>query len=118
MLFCRSALLLAVAGLCFSQTFENTVQPVLSKTCANCHNDQLASGGLNIAGFTKVSSLTADRAGWDRILDKLRAGETPPKPMPRPKELGVVIQFVQGELDKADRNSRVDPGRVTARRLS
>jgi len=114
----RYLLPLAATGVLFGQTFENTVQPVLSKACTPCHNEQLSSGGLNIAGFTKVSSLTSDRAGWDRILDKLRAGEMPPKPMPRPKELDSVIQYVQGEFDKADKNTKVDPGRVTARRLN
>jgi hypothetical protein len=118
MQFPRCLLWLAATGALFGQTFENTVQPVLAKTCTPCHNAQLASGALNIAGFTKVSSLTSDRPGWDRILDKLRAGEMPPKPMPRPKELDAVIQFVQGEFDKADRNTRPDPGRVTARRLN
>src|SRR5436853_2351500 len=101
MLSFRFLPLVAFAGLLSAQTFENTVQPVLSKACTPCHNEQLASGGLNIAGFTKVSSLTSDRPGWDRILDKLRAGEMPPKPMPRPKELDAVIQFLQGEFEKA-----------------
>src|SRR3954452_13337922 len=118
MLSLRYLLSLAATGVLFGQTFENTVQPVLSKACTPCHNEQLSSGGLNIAGFTKVSSLTSDRPGWDRILDKLRAGEMPPKQMPRPKELDAVIQYVQGEFDKADRNTRPDPGRVTARRLN
>src|SRR4051812_4445928 len=118
MLFLRCLPLLAATGVLFGQTFENTVQPVLSRTCTPCHNEQLASGGLNIAGFTKVSSLTSDRPGWDRIVDKLRAGEMPPKPIPRPKELDAVIQFVQSEFDKADRNTKPDPGRVTARRLN
>src|SRR6476661_1003896 len=114
----RCLLWLAATGALLGQTFENTVQPVFTKTCTPCHNAQLASGGLNIAGFTKAASLASDRPGWDRILDKLRAGEMPPKPMPRPKELDAVIQFVQGELDKADRNTKPDPGRVTARRLN
>src|SRR4051795_9404689 len=118
MQFPRCLLWLAATGALFGQTFENTVQPVFTKTCTPCHNAQVTSAGLNIAGFTKVSSLTSDRSGWDRILDKLRAGEMPPKPMPRPKELDAVIQFLQGEFDKADRNTKPDPGRVTARRLN
>jgi hypothetical protein len=114
----RCLLVIAAASPLAAQTFENTVAPVLGKTCAPCHNQDLASGGLNIAGFTKASSLTSDRDGWSRILEKLRAGEMPPKGIPRPKELDTAIQFAQGEIDKADRNSRPDPGRVTARRLN
>src|SRR3954471_7842620 len=106
MLPLRFLLFLAATGVLIGQTFENTVQPVLTKTCTPCHNEQLASGGLNIAGFTKIASLTSDRPGWDRVLDKIRAGEMPPKPIPRPKELDAVIEYVQGEFDKADRNTR------------
>src|ERR1051325_2716201 len=114
----RSLLIIAATGSLFGQTFEKTVQPVLGKTCTPCHNEQLESGGLNIAAFTKVSSLTADRPGWDRILDKLRAGEMPPKGVPRPAGLDAAIEYLDGEFAKADRNSKPDPGRVTARRLN
>jgi hypothetical protein len=117
-MLCRCLLLLACAGGLVAQSFEKTVQPVFTKTCAPCHNEQLASGGLNIAGFTKVSSLTSDRDGWSRILTKLRAGEMPPRGIPRPKELDAAIDYIQAEIDKADRNTRPDPGRVTARRLN
>jgi hypothetical protein len=114
----RCLLVIAAASPLAAQTFEKTVQPVLGKTCAPCHSEQLASGGLNIVGFTKASSLASDRDGWARILAKLRSGEMPPPGVPRPKELDSAIQYVEGELDKADRNTRPDPGRVTARRLN
>ena len=99
-------------------TFEKTVQPVLTSTCSPCHNEQLASGGLNIAAFAKPGSIVESREGWERILAKLRAGEMPPKGVPRPPELDAVIQYLQGEFDKADRNVKPDPGHVTARRLN
>src|SRR2546422_509951 len=99
-------------------SFEKTVQPVLTQTCAPCHNEQMASGELNIAAFTKPSSLTENRRDWQRIVDKLRAGEMPPPPIPKPAQMDALIQYVQSELDKADRNVKPDPGRVTARRLN
>ena len=60
-------------------TFEKTVAPVLTKSCSPCHNENLASGGMNIAQFTQAASLTKSRDGWDIILRKIRAGEMPPK---------------------------------------
>ena len=99
-------------------TFENTVQPVLTKTCTPCHNQQLASGGLVIAPFTKAASLTADHADWERILDKLRAGEMPPRGIPRPPQLDAAIAYLGQQLDAAEKNIKPDPGRVTARRLN
>jgi len=113
----------AAAAMCVLQgadtpSFEKTVQPVLNSTCSPCHNEQLASGGLNIQTFAKAGSLTESREGWERILQKLRAGDMPPKGVRRPPELDAVIQYLQAEFDKADRNSKPDPGRVTARRLN
>ena len=61
------------------------------------------SGGLNITGFTKAASVLDDRAGWERILDKMRSGEMPPKGVPRPPQLDAVVQYLQGEFEKADR---------------
>lgn len=100
--------------------FERTVQPVLSKTCAGCHNDRLASGSLNLGPFTHPASLTQRRDEWERILQKIRAGEMPPKGTPRPPQAQVdaLLAFVKAEFDRADKNVKPDPGRVTARRLN
>src|SRR5215510_7149312 len=88
--------------------FEKAVAPVLTSTCAACHNDGMASGNLNIAAFTKAASLVENREGWEVILRKVRAGEMPPKGVPRPAALDAAIQFVQSEFDKADRNTKPD----------
>ena len=93
--FCRVALFLAVCAALSAAgtpTFENTVAPVLTRTCTPCHNDNLASGGLNIAPFTQAASLTTSRDGWDIILRKIRAGEMPPKGIPRPAQMDAVIR--------------------------
>ena len=100
--------------------FDSAVKPVLSKTCALCHNDKLSSGGLNVKVFLSPESMSAYRDGWEAILDKLRAGEMPPKGIPRPPEaqMQALIHYVEGEFEKADRNIKPDPGHVTARRLN
>ncbi|MBS1854200.1 MAG: DUF1592 domain-containing protein [Acidobacteria bacterium] len=108
----------AVAHAAGAPTFESAVGPVLAKTCTPCHNASLASGGMNIAPFTRADSLTKNREGWDIILTRLRAREMPPAGVPRPAALDGAIQFLTAEFDKADRNIKPDPGRVTARRLN
>ncbi len=64
-------------------SFESTVTPVLTKSCMACHNDRMASGGLNLGPFQAPSSIMAQREDWERILQKIRTGEMPPKGMPR-----------------------------------
>ncbi|MGC4053832.1 MAG: DUF1592 domain-containing protein [Paludibaculum sp.] len=100
-------------------TFEKTVTPVLTRTCAPCHNSQMASGGFDADHFLNPSSISTQRDGWDRILMKLRNGEMPPKGMPKSQTaIDSLVHYVQGEVDRIDRNAKPDPGRVVAHRLN
>ncbi len=100
-------------------TFDTAVRPILANTCAGCHNERLASGGLNLKPFQVPESL-ANRDQWEDILQKLRGAEMPPKGIPRPSQADIdaLVGFVQGEFEKADRAVKPDPGRVVARRLN
>ena len=102
-----------------ADSFEKAVSPLLENTCSLCHNDRLASGGFDAAAFLDPGSLVSKREGWERILQKLRAGEMPPEGVPREQaEIDTLVKYVQGEFVKADRNTKPDPGRVTAHRLN
>jgi uncharacterized protein DUF1592/uncharacterized protein DUF1588/uncharacterized protein DUF1587/uncharacterized protein DUF1585/uncharacterized protein DUF1595/cytochrome c len=101
-------------------SFERDVQPLLANNCTGCHNDQLASGGLDLAKFSTATSILQHRDGWERIVQKVRTGEMPPEGLPRLPvvQIETLVKFVQGEFERADRNVTPDPGRVTARRLN
>lgn len=100
-------------------SFEKTIQPVLRHSCLTCHNEQLASGGLNMTAFLQPDSIAANRQGWERIVAKVHAGEMPPKGVPRrADQLDALVTYVKNEFDRADRAAKPDPGRVTARRLN
>src|SRR5713101_5918627 len=100
--------------------FDRSVQPFLARTCYMCHNAETKSAGLNLEALQTASSITQSREIWERILRKLRAGEMPPKglPRPNPEELKTVISWIEGEFSRADRLVKPDPGRVTVRRLN
>ena len=100
--------------------FEKSVAPILSKTCQPCHNARLSSGELNLVPFLDPTSFAEAREGWELILQKLRAGEMPPRGVPRPPQADIdaLIGYVEREFEKADRLVKPDPGRVTARRLN
>ena len=100
--------------------FDKFVQPLLSDTCMPCHNDRMASGGLDLAPFAAANSLTSHRREWEHILQKLRAGEMPPKGVSRPpsSQVDALIRTVEAEFALADRSLKPDPGRVTAHRLN
>src|SRR5450432_477873 len=103
-----------------SPEFDKAVKPVLTRTCAMCHNEKMASGGLNAAAYLDPATITTSREAWERILAKVSTGEMPPKgiPKPAPAELDAFTKFLQSEFDRADRATKIDPGRVTAHRLN
>ncbi len=101
-------------------TFDEAVSPILADTCRPCHNAQVISGNLDLTAFSEAGSIEKYRAGWERILQKVRAGEMPPRGTPRPPRdrIDNFVAFVEGSFERADRNLPLDPGRVTARRLN
>src|SRR5262249_48303940 len=103
-----------------SDTFQKTIQPFLATNCYGCHNSSLKSGGLNLEAYKTAASVTQDRERWERVLQKLRAGEMPPKGMPRPDKAAVeaIIHWIEGELGGHEPVAGPHPGRVTAHRLN
>src|SRR5215813_10358023 len=117
----RGFLLVAcTAGSLLAGSFDKDVEPLLRQSCTGCHNEKLASGGLNIGKYLDPASLTSGREGWEHIFAKLRSGEMPPKGMPRPDpaKIDSLTQYLQSEFDRIDKNTPVNPGRITAHRLN
>lgn len=100
--------------------FLKTAPGFLQQSCSPCHNDRNASGGLNVAPLGQPESLTASRDEWEKVIQKVRTGEMPPKGFPKPKAEAVqqLLSTVRGVLDQIDAQVPADPGRVTARRLN
>lgn len=100
--------------------FEKAVQPFLARNCYSCHNAKLQSGSLDLTSYTSTAAVLRNRAQWDEVVRRLKAGEMPPKGIPRPPEADIqaVTSWVAAEFDYADSQVKPDPGRVTVRRLN
>ncbi|MES1255861.1 MAG: DUF1592 domain-containing protein, partial [Acidobacteriota bacterium] len=90
----------------------------LQKTCAGCHNQTRASGGLDVKVLERGDSLTTHRAEWEAVYRKLAAGGMPPAGVPKPAGLAGVVSYLDREFERLDRAAVPDPGRVTARHLN
>jgi mono/diheme cytochrome c family protein len=105
-----------------SDGFESTVKPFIRQNCAACHNSKLTSGGLDLARYLTEPRAQAlkDRERWEMVVQKLSAGEMPPKGLPRPSEerIAAVTKWIGSEYEREDRAAKPDPGRVTAHRLN
>jgi hypothetical protein len=103
-----------------SPEFSTNVQPFLKKNCLACHNDRAKVGGLSLAGYQSTEDMVGNRDLWERVSERIRNGEMPPKGMPRPtpQDAAAVCSWIDGTFDRIDRNTPPDPGRLTAHRLN
>jgi hypothetical protein len=99
-------------------SFEDAVRPVLQQTCFQCHSAQISSGGLNLENLNRADSLASNRDDWGMVLQRVKAGEMPPPPVPKPSGLDRMIAYIEGQFASLDRNTEADPGRITARHLN
>src|SRR5439155_14898085 len=74
----------------------------------------------NLESFESATSLTDDHERWAEVVKKLRAREMPPEEEPQPAEhqRQSVAGWLSRELERIDKLTPPDPGRVTARRLN
>src|SRR5258706_15307912 len=99
-----------------ADNFAKIVQPFLTRNCVGCHNEKNKSGEVNFQQFNSMESMIAGRDSFEALVSRVRAGEMPPKGLPRPKEAEIrtVTGFIETEFDRLDRKAKPDPGRVTA----
>ncbi len=112
-----------IAGVSVASTYleaaDTKPQPraIINTYCSGCHNPKLQSGGLSFDSLdlAKLGSnpSASERATWEKVVTKLRAGMMPPAGAPRPDEptYDGLRLFIQAELDKAAA-AHPDPGRT------
>jgi len=107
----------AVAGR--GPEFADTVAPLIRQNCLACHNAKLVTAGLDLERMLEAGAAGSPEI-WEKVLEKLRAGEMPPKgrPRPDPEALSGALAWLEARLAAGERETAFDPGRVTARRLN
>ena len=68
----------------YSADFVKSIQPFFAKNCYSCHSAKLKTGGLNLKAYVNAASIAQEPERFEKILQRLKAGEMPPKTMPRP----------------------------------
>ncbi|MEO6182805.1 MAG: DUF1592 domain-containing protein [Verrucomicrobiota bacterium] len=99
--------------------YRDSVQPVLTKFCYDCHADGANKGGVAFDEFKSDNALLENRELWWTVLKYLRAGIMPPEKKPRPtnEEKQTVETWIKTGVFGID-PANLDPGRVTLRRLN
>jgi hypothetical protein len=100
--------------------FDSIVRPFVTENCVPCHGYKKQKNGLNLESYESAASLRDEHERWAEVVKKLRAREMPPEEEPQPPEhrRQAVAGWLAKELDRIDKLTPPDPGRVTARRLN
>ncbi|HXH24855.1 MAG TPA: DUF1592 domain-containing protein, partial [Vicinamibacterales bacterium] len=89
----------------------------LKQYCIVCHNEKAKAAGRDEARKLTIDSLDLtnvdkDRAKWELIVRKVRAGQMPPANIPRPpaEVLNAHIAWIENELDRTATPFMPPPG--------
>ncbi len=101
------------------EAFVQKVQPFLKTNCAGCHDNAVRTAGVSFQ-FTGAADALADPALWRRAEQKVRSGEMPPPGRPKldPAAKEIVLAWMKDAAALPQKAQKLDPGRVTARRLN
>jgi mono/diheme cytochrome c family protein len=100
--------------------FETVVRSFVSQNCFTCHGNKKQEKGLNLESFETAASLVEHVDKWEEVIGKLRGKEMPPleEEQPPEEQRQAVAAWLEAELQRIERTTPPDPGRVTARRLN
>jgi mono/diheme cytochrome c family protein len=104
-----------------SDSFAKDLRPIFAKYCLSCHGGNKPKAHLALDAFKDEASFSKDPELLDKIQEKLRASEMPPKNKPQPVEAErkTITRWIDAKLAKLNQSGgQRDPGRVTIRRLN
>ena len=64
--------------------FDDQFRPLLVRYCVACHGGDKPKGKLRLDNLTTDFADAATRDHWTAVIERLKAGEMPPKGKPRP----------------------------------
>lgn len=103
-----------------AQSFARQTQPMLVKSCGDCHGKEPKDNDLDLTSFGSAQAIIAKPKVLSDVAERLRLGDMPPKdaPQPTPAEREQLLGWIDAALDAEAAARAGDPGPVTLRRLS
>lgn len=100
--------------------FAQTVKPFLNTYCLGCHSGAKPAAEFTLQPYSNMAAVVRDYGQWDHVLERLSAGQMPPKGVRQPPspERQQVVQWIHAMRASEAKKNAGDPGLVLARRLS
>jgi hypothetical protein len=98
----------------------NAIRPFLEQHCVGCHGPDTAKAGLRLDTLTVEFANPEKARVWQKVLERLQAGDMPPKKRPRPAQADTkqTISWLHDNLLAADRRAQPPAGSLVLRRLN
>lgn len=100
--------------------FEEIAKPFLLKHCAECHGPDSAKAGYRIDQMGADFSAASVAEQWKEIIDRINAGEMPPKGSAKPeaRQVAEFVTWVTEQLRAVDLAAKKAGGQIPMRRLN
>jgi len=101
--------------------YQESVAPFLETFCLDCHGSDDPAAKLDLSGYTSADKVAKEHQTWAIVLDRLQAGEMPPKDselQPTQQQREAITMWINAARDFEAARNAGDPGPVLARRLS
>jgi len=60
-------------------SYYRDLVPIFKRSCTGCHHPGKLKGDLDLTLYSSVSSVAKDHLRWELVLERLKAGDMPPK---------------------------------------
>ncbi len=100
--------------------FERDVRPFMKAHCVKCHNADKEEGGLRLDTIGPIDAEGRHGNTWPEIQRRIIDAEMPPKDAPQPPERDKnrFLDWVAGEIQRAQQTHGSTGGKVVLRRLN
>jgi hypothetical protein len=116
-----TAALLITCALSRAAVIGDPVASFITKNCLECHDHDTAKGNLDLQNLSRDLSDLMTFKRWEKIHDRVRAGEMPPKTKktrPTAAEAGAAMDALTAILTETDLARLGNEGRAKVRRLT
>ncbi|WP_419189959.1 DUF1592 domain-containing protein [Stieleria marina] len=99
-------------------SFDAQIRSIVRYNCYGCHNDDEASGEVNLARDENPGLLRKHRKTWIKVREVVESREMPPDDELSDDKREKLIAYLDKTLDQIDCESFANPYTTTARRLT
>lgn len=117
---CWLLVLMTAAPALSAETLTAQLTPLFEGHCLHCHGPDTQKARLQLDALSADLNDPAVARRWEKVFDKIAAGEMPPKSEDRPPEklLTAAKKLLREQLHQASLRRQQAEGRVRVRRLN